>query len=615
MLGPSDVRKNINRLMPALERSQKSLRALSDYRLPVGISREEALAILDRILAGYYALLPDRLAGAFPLLACWQLRQLCSFLASFRTYFHEQEKLGRTFNFTDCAVGNLLFAGCYLEQGQDFNRAIDSFSDFYEVHRGVLLNITRGENLFLVAEKENGAALLNEADIVAAQDAAKISELFLIEEEMYLRRIEKVPEPVGGWGKLLREGHRVPSVNPAAATALTEADVIVYGPGTQHSSLFPSYMTEGVAEAIAANTRADKVFIGNIHRDFDIQEDDASDLARKLLGAMGRQGQVAVNWLDVVSHFFVQGTDEGSLSKANYVPFDKSRFTFPLETVKVRDWESQEGRHSGGYVVDELRHIVQSRIDIELAQVHHMVSIVIPVLNEEPTIEQVLRSVTVLDFQALGLAKEVIVADGGSTDRTVELARSVRNVKVFSLPEQLGRGAAMRLGLEKARGNIVVFFPGDDEYRAEDVHGLVSLMVSSRFRVVLGTRAVKCTDLSERLKRIYNNNWRLYLSSKYGGMLLSVATLFLFNRYVSDVLSSIKGYDAHLLRSLALESDGLDLETEIVAKLARRREYMLEMPVEYKPRPQAAGKKIRSSDGLRAVIALARYRMKKLKVT
>lgn len=94
-------------------------------------------------------------------------------------------------------------------------------------------------------------------------------------------------------------------------------------------------------------------------------------------------------------------------------------------------------------------------------------------------------------------------------------------------------------------------------------------------------------------------------------MLLSVMALFLYNRYVSDVLSSIKGYDAHLLRSLALESNGLDLETEIVAKLAKRREYMLEMPVEYKPRPRAAGKKIRATDGLRAIFALVRYRMKK----
>src|SRR5438270_1733004 len=62
MLGPSDVRKNINRLMPTLERSQKSLKALSDHRLPVGISREDALSLLDHILAGDYTLLPDNLA-------------------------------------------------------------------------------------------------------------------------------------------------------------------------------------------------------------------------------------------------------------------------------------------------------------------------------------------------------------------------------------------------------------------------------------------------------------------------------------------------------------------------------------------------------------------------
>ena len=82
---------------------------------------------------------------------------------------------GSTFDFTDCALGNLYFAGCYLEQGRDFNLAIRAFSEFYEVGGDVLLNITQGENLFLVAEKENGSVLLNEADIVAAQDDAKIS--------------------------------------------------------------------------------------------------------------------------------------------------------------------------------------------------------------------------------------------------------------------------------------------------------------------------------------------------------------------------------------------------------------------------------------------------------
>jgi len=608
MLGPSDVRKNLNRLMPISERSQQALKLISDYRLPVGVSREEALATIAAMTDGQYSTLPEKLRAPFDQLMVGQLRQLCFFLNTFLDYFHRQEDQGRHFDFTDCAIGNLLFAGCYLAKGLDFNRAITGFSRFHEVDPEVLLNITLGENLFLVAEKENGAVLFNEADIVAAQDTARISALYLVDETTYRSRIECSREtPDGGWTDLFSSANVTPRLNPAAQQALQEADVIIYGPGTQHSSLFPSYMTEGVAETIAANETADKIFIGNIHRDYDIQTDDANDLAHKLVEALGRKGAVPVNWLDAVSHFFVQRTDDHSISKAVYVPFDESSFSFPLETVKARDWESHGGRHSGGYVLDELQQIVQSRIDVELEQIQHMVSIIIPVLNEERTIEEVLKSVSALDFAPQGLTKEIILADGGSSDRTVEIAREIRNVRICQLPKVIGRGAAMRCGFERARGNIIVFFPGDNEYRAEDLYTVVDSMIRSSFRAVFGTRAVKCTDLSERLKQIYHNNMRLYLTSKYGGILLSMLTLVLYNRYVTDVLSSVKAFDARLLRSLDLRSNGIDLEVEIVAKLSRRKEYMFEIPVDYRPRTREAGKKVTAGDGLKAILALFRY--------
>jgi 2-phospho-L-lactate transferase/gluconeogenesis factor (CofD/UPF0052 family) len=608
MLGPSDVRKNLNRLMPISERSQQALKLISDHRLPVGVSRDAACETVGAMIGGQYSKLPEKLAGPFDRLMVGRLRQICYFLTTFLDYVRCQEAVGRHFDFTDCAIGNLLFAGCYLSEGQNFNRAVAAFSHFHEVDPGVLLNITLGENLFLVAEKENGAVLLNEGDIVAAQDTTKISALYLLDESTYRSRVENAAEPPGGWPLLFRENHVTPCINPAACQALQDADVIIYGPGTQHSSLFPSYMTEGVAEVIAANKKADKIFIGNIHRDYDIQTDDANDLAHKLVDALSRKGAVRVNWLDVVSHFFVQRTEDNSISKATYVPFDESNFSFPLETVKARDWESQGGRHSGGYVLDELQQIVQSRIDIELEQIQHMVSIIIPVLNEERTIEEVLKSISALDFAPLGLTKEIILADGASTDRTVEIAREIRNVRICQLSKVTGRGAAMRLGFGRSRGNIIVFFPGDNEYRAEDLYTVIDSMTRTSFRAVFGTRAVKCTDLSERLKQIYHNNWRLYLTSKYGGILLSMLTLILYNRYVTDVLSSVKAYDARLLRSLDLRSEGIDLETEIVAKLSRRKEYMLEIPVEYRPRSREAGKKLTATDGLKAILALFRYR-------
>jgi 2-phospho-L-lactate transferase/gluconeogenesis factor (CofD/UPF0052 family) len=609
MLGPSDVRKNVNRLMPKAERCQKNLKFLSDYRLAVGISQSDALVLLGALISGNQPAIPPRLAESYRLLAVAQADLFRSLLATFLSYFHEQEIAGNHFDFTDCALGNLLFAGCYLQQNRDFNRTIEAFSRFYEVPPDALLNVTMGEDFFLVAEKEDGSLLLSEADIVAAQSSAKITDLFLIDEQIYRSRIEGAPEPAGGWGALVREAARTPRINPAATAAIAEADVIVYGPGTQHSSLLPSYLTAGMAEAIRSNRAADKIFIGNIVRDLDIQEDDINDLARKFMHAMTRKGTLDVSWSECVTHFFVQAAPEDPASDtARYIPFDPSKFLYPLETVRVRDWEALEGHHSGGFVLDELQQIVQARIDIELRRIQHMVSIVVPVLNEAHTLQEVLKSLLLLDFQQLGLTKEIIVVDGGSTDRSCDIARSLRAVRVFQVAKPAGRGAALRLGIEKARGSIVSFFPGDHEYRTEDLYLLVQSVVQSGFRAVFGTRAIKTRDLSGQLKSIYADKRGLYLVSKYGGMVLSVATLLLYNRYITDVLTSLKTFDARLLRSLRLESDGRDLDTEILAKLGGVQEYILELPVDYSPRTRAEGKKITLVDGLKALAALFRYR-------
>jgi 2-phospho-L-lactate transferase/gluconeogenesis factor (CofD/UPF0052 family) len=610
MLGPSDVRKNINRLMPVTERSQKALKTLSDHRLPVGISKDAALSILQSFVEGRCDRLPNQLAAGVSQMNVQQERTTRSYISSFLTYFQDQEQIGRTFDFTDCAVGNILFAGCYLQEGQDFNRTIAAFCRLYEVPPDSLLNITMGENLFLVAKIEDGTTLRSEAEIVGAQSGSKISELFLLDSGIYRERVDDPhEEPAAGWINLFRQAHRTPCINPAADRAIREADVIIYGPGTQHSSLLPSYLTDGVAEGIMANSGADKIFVGNIHRDNDIQKEDAGDLARKFLNAMCRKGQIAAQWADLVTQFFLQASDFGHTAPSHtYFPFNPGRFDLPLDVVRLKDWESLDGRHDGHYLLNELQQIVQSHIDIELEHLQYMVSIIIPALNEEKTIEHVLKSVVALDFQPLGLSKEVIVVDGGSSDRTASIARSVRAVKVVQLPKPLGRGAALRLGIERARGSIIAFFPADDEYDPNDLYQLVVALTHSGVRAVFGSRAVKCIQLSEDLKRIYEKQWWPYLVSKYGGMLLSILTLLFYNRYVTDVLSSVKVFDAGMLRSLLLGSKGREIDTEIVAKLCQRHEYMLELPVAYRPRTRAAGKKITMIDGIRSVLALFQYK-------
>ena len=608
MLGPSDVRKNINRLMPRSQDCHKALRQVSDYRLPAGLEYSCGMEIVRRVAEDKWSALPAEVTSDLEQLSVRQAATFRRYFSNFLNYATEQEAVGNRFDFNDCALGNILFAGCYLGEQRDFNRTVDAFAAFYEIESR-LLNITQGENLFLVARKQDGEILLSEAEIVSAQNPSKIDDIILVEESAYRSAIECGRNlAAAALDALITRAARIPEIHLQAKVALESADVIIYGPGTQHSSLFPSYLTRGVAEAIVSNTAADKIFISNIRRDFDIPEEDAGDLAHKFLRALSRKGEVQIERRDAVTHFFFQRQDSPDAAGASYIPFDESTFSFPMHAVKLRDWEDQEGRHGGGLVLNELQQIVQSRIDIALQPFRHLISIVVPALDEERTVEETLKRLLALDFQMFDLGKEIIFVDGGSKDRTFEIARSVRNVKTFRLDQPAGRGAALRLGIEKARGDIIVFFPADMEYLERDIYPVVLSIVRNGFGAVFGTRAVKCTDLSGRLKTIYGQARGLYLISKYGGMLLSTATLFLYNRYVTDTLTSIKGFDAKLLRSLNLKSDGMNLDTEIVAKLCRRGNYILEIPVEYKARTKMEGKKSKPMDGIKALLALIRFR-------
>lgn len=613
MLGPSDVRKNINNLMPRTDRCHKALRTLSDRRLPVGAPFEASAQLVESFGQLDASALPPEFRADFEQLTLLQATGLARYCRAFHCYLMEQAAMGNRFNFTDCALGNIIFAGSFLEQGRDFNRTVDDLCVFYEAGSR-LLNITLGENLFLVAEREDGSVLRSEADIVSQSVMSKISRIALIDDQTYRNCVEHaVNVSNDDLRAIIARNECSPALNPRAQQALEEADVIIYGPGTQHSSLLPSYLTEGVAAAIRKNTSADKIFIANIHRDADIQADDINDLADKFMDALRRSGMKDMQWRDAVTHFFVQrnfsaGKQDGAQASP-YVPFNDKTFRYPIDTVRVRDWESGEGKHHGGYVFDELQQIVQSRIQISMRPLRHLVSIVLPALDEERTIEEVLMHVNALDFGQSGLSKEVILVDGGSRDRTLEIARSIRGVKIFELPAgSHGRGAALRYGVSQARGNVIVFFPTDNEYRASDIYGMVSHIINNQFEAVFGTRSVKCTNLDAHLRSIYGKSYGLFLLSKYGGILISTLTLFLYNRYVTDSLTGLKAFDGALLRSLDLKSDGVDLDTEIVAKLSRLRKYILEIPVHFIPRTRAEGKKTGVGDGLLAMQSLIRYR-------
>jgi dolichol-phosphate hexosyltransferase len=114
--------------------------------------------------------------------------------------------------------------------------------------------------------------------------------------------------------------------------------------------------------------------------------------------------------------------------------------------------------------------------------------------------------------------------------------------------------------------------------------------------------------MGAQINYIYGQDRVGFLLSKYGGILISVASLLIYNRYVNDALSTLKAYDKLLFDRLNLVSNGLGLEGEIIAKLSRRKEFILEVPVAFSPRKRTEGKKTRARDGVALIWALIKFR-------
>ena len=612
MLGPSDIRKNISALMHDQERSQRALRRLIEYRFSAGITRADALANLQPLIDNTSTPPDANIAQAFDQLTIAQVHRLAHYAREFLRYEAEHFVKQIQFDYAGCAIGNILFAGCYLWCKRDFNRAIEEIAGLSEC-AATVMNVSNGRNYVLSAIKDDGQFLADECSIVSPQNDIAIARIFLLDNYLTSRQLAQLNTlDKAGRIALLSQRTRFPEPNPRVIAALSNADIIIYGPGTQHSSLLPSYLTNGIAEAIAANSKAEKIFVANITLDHDIGSETADSLVTKFHICMNRYGALDIPLAKLMTRAFIQSTDEAAVAAAKevkYVPFNPISPKLSGAAVLARNWEAQSGRHLGGLIVDELV-VLLGRLRDDVHPYRHMLSIVVPARNEERTIERVIQGLDELDTSDLDVEKEIIVVDGKSTDRTYEIAKRHKSVRVFQTKAGAGRGTAIRLGFSKARGNVIVTFPADNEYSIADIRKVVQPILSNQFNMVIGSRAIKCVNLEGTLQYIYGRNWPLFMVSKYGGILLSTLCLLIYNRYVSDPLSSLKAYDRILIDNLDLRSDGVNLECEIIAKVSQRRDFILEVPVSYAPRTRAEGKKTNLKDGLAAIITLFTSRLK-----
>jgi glycosyltransferase involved in cell wall biosynthesis len=224
-------------------------------------------------------------------------------------------------------------------------------------------------------------------------------------------------------------------------------------------------------------------------------------------------------------------------------------------------------------------------------------SILMPVFNEEQRVANAVKQALDVEYRC---EVELVVVDDGSRDGTAEILGRISDprVRVIPHPRNQGKGAAIKTAVANADGDYMVILDADLEYDPQDIPRLLQPVLDGRAKVVYGNRS-------------FGSHSSFSFWYVMGNRAVTTAANVLFNCYLGDLETCFKLMPVALYRSLDVRSRGFGMEAEVTGKLLRRKVRPYEVPISYRARTRAEGKKITWKDGVEAFWILSRERIRR----
>ena len=224
-------------------------------------------------------------------------------------------------------------------------------------------------------------------------------------------------------------------------------------------------------------------------------------------------------------------------------------------------------------------------------------SVIIPVYNEERTILTIIERVEAVKLPQ-GIGKEILVIDDGSTDQTKTILKAIParpDLKIFYHDKNQGKTAAVKLGIAKVTGDILVIQDADLEYNPQYFPALLQPILDGKATVVYGSRFMGKIQGMTFINRFANTISNLTINILYGSQ-------------ITDFHTGYKMFRQEVIKNIPIESKNFTFDTEITAKIVRKGIRIYEIPIEYAARKSSEGKKITWGTAMESYLFLLRYR-------
>ena len=386
------------------------------------------------------------------------------------------------------------------------------------------------------------------------------------------------------------------TLNPRVAEKIASAALIIYGPGTQHSSLFPSYLTTGLGEAIAQNLVAMKVLVTNIQPDAEITGSNAVGLLERAVYFLRAKGTSRIPTPFLITHSLLNDPSVPEATRP-YVPLGPTDTIEDPRLVRIGNYEDGvTGRHHAARVLEPFIASIVSRRERRRVAV---------LLSDTDSLNKVTQ--TLLEMVRGGI-------EGVPLDVTV----------FYAAPEPLDARLAARLPVDlqhlrdgersfgasaRDRGfDYVLLFESSGMYRGEETVPILAQLVPGRLDAVWGSRRLSMRDIEESYRFRYSASALSGTISYLGSYTLSLACLALYGRYITDTLSGVRAIRAADVLDPRVDLAHKNANHVLLSRLLRRKAEILEIPVRFVPLSPDRVKRTSAFEGLSALTTLVTQR-------